>query len=124
MKTHRNYFIHFQWAVPHFEHKSDMSEKRFWATGPIDAINQFHREMQRKAERDVQDRNKILRPKLRPNEYKIIKLFLRYEDGRPLVIENTFDLPATGNPDLGRVRVKKQLTESFDFMAEVSAQES
>lgn len=97
-------------------------EFRIYCSGPVIALNAFHRAMQR--ERELDGQRKVIRPRLKPDQYKILRLFLRYNDGTGLqsgrTVESNFDLPDTGNPDLNYSPKKKKKTarvqpQEFDF---------
>jgi hypothetical protein len=91
-------------------------EWHFYCSGPIIALNGFHRFMQRQKECNA-DR-KVIRQKLKPNDYRIIRLFLRYPGGEGRgQLESDFDLPNSANPDLA-LRKKKPAEPAFDFYSD------
>lgn len=102
-----NYYV--RYAITKSDFKGDRErEFRVFKTGPIPALNAFHHAMQK--EREVDGKRKVIRPKLLADEYKILRLFLRYSEGTDLsrgrTIESDFDIPNTPNPVL-KVRVKR-----------------
>lgn len=106
-----------------------MHQKDFESPSPIGAINQFHRFMQQIKELAV-DRRTVLRPMLRPDQYKVFSVHQIYHDcgfqpnvaATPLV-ESHVDYPRSPSPDLqdhnggGLVRVSQnvEVREEFDF---------
>lgn len=106
MKT---YFIEYVWAGKSFEWHHRCS-------GPVIALNEFHRFMQRSKQCDAN--RKVIRPKLQPGDYRICRLFERYYeiDGERKVIESCFDLPNSGNPDFRLVQTQQVEQPAFDFL--------
>ena len=82
---------------------NETREFRTFKASPIMALNEFHRSMQRTKEVDA--KRKIIRPRLKPDQYKIKRLYIQYprtanELPDAEMIKSDFDLPNTPNPDL------------------------
>lgn len=111
-KQNRDFYITYTWTR---DGQSKTKEYHIFTSTPVMALNGFHREMQRKQERSVADRKIVVRPKLKTGEYVIHRLFNRYNDINGDLIESTFDLPATQNPDVTKKKPKKAVTPEFCF---------
>jgi hypothetical protein len=90
----KNIFIEFDWSINNGRPRR--LTKRYFAPGPVIALNLFHRDMQNHA---VSDGKTVLRPKLQPSQYTIVRMFHSYNDAVGKLVENAYDLPATDNPD-------------------------
>lgn len=86
------------------------------ASGPIMALNGFHRSMQR--ERELDGGRKVVRPKLGPSEYELLGLNLIWWDMDKKTKRTPYDLPKTPNPCVTMGKVPKTETETFGFFAE------
>jgi hypothetical protein len=86
------------------------------AKDAITALNMLHRHLQKTRELDA--KRKVLRPKLKPDEYKIVKLFQKYEDYDKKTVRAFFDLPRTGNPSVLPVKKVKTPNMTFGFPEE------
>lgn len=108
-----NYF--FKISSPYWEGEK---EYRVYRKDPISALNEIHRVMQKS--RELGDKKKVLRPRLKPDEYRLIRFFQRYLDEttpEKRTVESDLDLPATPNPNvLPQKRIKTENTE-FNFGA-------
>lgn len=98
----KNIHIEYRWEADKFP--SSVSTERFYVSGPIIALNHFHRTMQRKREMK-DDRKTVIRPKLLPEQYAILRCYETYLDNLGVAIKSDYDMPATANPD---VSVKKK----------------
>ena len=95
-------------------------EWSYWCSGPVMALNYFHKFAQLERQLDKSDKKKVLKPKLRPHQYKFKRLFLRY-NANPLgkgtdFMEENYDLPNTPNPDLHKPKYLADVTPEFDGM--------
>lgn len=86
------------------------------AKDPIAALNMLHRHLQKTRELDA--KRKVLRPRLKPDEYKILRLFQRYEDINKKTVQADLDLPNTSNPNVLPVKKVKTLNMTFGFPEE------
>lgn len=78
-----------------------------FCSGPIYALNEFHRRAQKTKEVGF-DRTKVQRRMLKPDEYAITALWC---DG-----VNYDDLPRSGNPDLNKPKQAKPVIDEFAGM--------
>jgi hypothetical protein len=92
----KNIHIQYQWQTD--KCPLTHAEERYYVSGPIIALNTFHRDMQRKKEMK-DDRKTVIRPKLAHDQYKVIRMFETYADNANQRIESEYDLPNTGNPN-------------------------
>lgn len=99
----KNIHIEYQWSLD--GSSPTTATERYYVSGPIIALNHFHRAMQRKKEMH-DDRKTVIRPKLSPEQYTIIRCYETYLDNIGEVIRSTYDLPDTDNPDAS-VKKKK-----------------
>lgn len=95
---------------------------RYHCSGPIIALNMLHRELQRtKAQKD----RKVVRPKLLPGDYKVIKMYEVYQDISGTMIHNHYDLPDTANPScLPQKQVKQEPPPTLFDMEEYEHKEA
>jgi hypothetical protein len=101
---------------------------RVTASGPIIALNEFHRFAQKTNELD--HKRQIVRPKLRHDQYQVTALWVIYSSkaldpkGGPPMISSSFDLPKTSNPDLISKRnahgQPKAVNSEFPFVEQLS----
>ena len=108
----KNIFIEFRWSAPGFPEKTE--EYRYYVSGPIMALNTFHRDVQRKKIMK-DDRKTVLRPKLTPDQYKILRCFESYSDGAGNMIESEFSLPKSNNPVEQGSYSPASLQDAFGF---------
>lgn len=122
-----NYYVQYKITKTDFKGSRDTREFRTYKSTPVIALNEFHRSMQRTKEVDA--KRKVTRPRLRPDEYEISRLFLRYngkatELATSGTVESDFDLPNTPNPDLKQTKKVKKADRpkppEFSFMSESS----
>jgi len=79
-------------------------QKHEWAVtavSPISALNKLHQRAQCNADQNYN--RKVVRRKLRHDEYSIARLFIRYADGtsgKGETVTTDFDLPTSDTPDL------------------------
>ena len=87
------------------------------ATNPVQAIDRFHRFIQRSKE--LADRKKVIRPKLKWDEYEVVQMAQAYTDNPSgngeLNRRNVIDLPKSPNPDLNKPKPPKVETAVFGF---------
>jgi hypothetical protein len=95
-----NYF--FTVTSPYFTSLQCMREFRAYARDPIHALNLIHKHL----------------PRLKPDQYTICRLFLRYKDINDKTVESDLDLPQTPNPDLHPQKRIRTENMSFGFEAE------
>lgn len=103
--------------------------KDFEAPTPISAINQFHKHAQLVKEL-ANDRRTVLRPMLKPDQYKVFSVHQFYHDcafqkdiSSTPIVESSVDYPRSPNPalqdhhvdGLARVPEKVEIREEFDF---------
>lgn len=118
-----NYFAEYNYKLA--PSKVVAGKYRFYVASPIQALNEVHKFLQLSCERDGQ--RKITRPKLKPEDYRITRLYSAYDDrdkeltrGTPETIESDYDLPNTANPDLNAPKPPKPETAEMD-LGELSA---
>jgi len=92
----RNHHISYEVLAKGFE---GPREERFYCSGPVIALNEFHRLVQGNRE-IASDRKTVLRPKLKPTEYRILRVYEKYLDAEGNAVCSDFDLPNTANPDI------------------------
>jgi hypothetical protein len=109
-----NYF--FTVTSPYFTSLQCMREFRAYARDPIHALNLIHKQLQKTRELDA--KRKEIRPRLKPDQYTICRLFLRYKDINDKTVESDLDLPQTPNPDLHPQKRIRTENMSFGFEAE------
>ncbi len=86
------------------------------APNPVSALNSFHRDIQTKANVGAKD-------------YKILSFALYYNNdstgrGRGEWVESKYDMPASDNPDLGKVvKPVEAETEAMPFLASTPTRE-
>jgi hypothetical protein len=107
----RTIFISYEMTLSGFH--PEVREEQFYCSGPIIAFNEFHRQMQLSKEIGP-DRKKILRPKLAPGEYKILRAYHKYSDSSGKTVCSDFDLPDTSNPRLEEDRSQKRAAKKAD----------
>jgi hypothetical protein len=90
------------------------------APSPVSALNQFHSFLQTLAE--TLDGRRMLRPKLKPDEYKLDSMVQTYFNldhrGKVMLdqpVDSAIDLPKTPNPDLNKVLNAYALPEQEGF---------
>lgn len=101
-----NYFADV--TSPHWE---GTREFKAYVKDPASALIYIHKLLQRK--REVGAKREVLRPKLKPEEYQIVRLFLRYEDYDRNAVQADIDMPRSPNPDA--TKQKKIKTENMTF---------
>jgi hypothetical protein len=96
------------------------------ASGPVIALNAFHRFVQHCNELDG-DR-KVIRTKLRHDQYRVKGLFVVYSSNAlrsgPPMIASAYDLPNTPNPDLNQKKAHEQpktIDSEFPFVEQLSS---
>jgi hypothetical protein len=111
----KNIHIEYEWKVD--ENVVCKAVAAYYLSGPIIALNHFHRDMQRKREMK-DDRKTVIRPKLLPEEYRIIRCYETYLDNSGNVIKSDYDMPDTDNPDQSKKKKEKPLPEGELFVLE------
>lgn len=130
-----HYRIRYYWSTNAAALKSRAAEtfaiwtKDLEAPTPISSINQFHKFAQQVKEL-ADDRRTVLRPMLKPDQYKVYSLHQFYHDcgfqpniSSTPIVESSVDYPRSPNPDLqdhhvaglARVAPKVEVREEFDF---------
>lgn len=87
-----NYFV-----VVTSPHWIGPREFRAFVKDPPSALIYIHKVLQRTKE--VGAKREVIRPKLKPDEYEVTRLFLRYEDIDKKDIQADIDMPRSPNPD-------------------------
>lgn len=78
--------------------KAETQEQAFSAYSPVDALDRLHKFMQTPGKFDPVTHE--ARVPCAPSDYKICRLFLRYQDDSGLEIESEYALPPCANPDV------------------------
>lgn len=84
------------------------------------ALRQVHATMQKAKELNL-DRE-IVRPKLLPDEYRVVRLFIPYKEIKGFEHEHTFDVPTTANPDVRHDKTPPVESCTMPFFDEVKGQ--
>lgn len=95
---------------------SGTQEFRVYARDPIHALNEIHKLLQKT--RELDGKRKEIRPRLKPHQYTLLRLFQRYTDITEKTVESELDLPKTPNPDLHPQKRIRTENMSFGFEAE------
>jgi hypothetical protein len=106
-----NYFV-----VVTSPHWIGPREFRAFVKDPPSALIYIHKVLQRTKE--VGAKREVIRPKLKPDEYEVIRLFLRYEDNDKRDIQANIDMPRSPNPDATKKPKIKTENLSFGFPEE------
>ncbi len=78
------------------KHSNNTSEHSIFSSNPVSALDKFHKYMQSRREADPITKDEHLL--YGPEDYKIHRLFLRYQDEDKNWIESDYDLPPCANP--------------------------
>lgn len=90
------------------------------ATDPIAALDHFHRMMQSMDSKLVTT-GVVVRPKLAPDEYKLLGMYQFYPDspvhlgGTGKMLESKIDLPNSSNPDLSGKRDESKAYQTLEL---------
>ena len=94
----KSYFISYTFTKAGYGSSEKIFEFRTRTSGPVEALNEFHRWIQLTVQ--INGTRGVIRPKLQPHEYRIVRLFNRYfsEGATNDCNESDFDLPKSENP--------------------------
>jgi hypothetical protein len=111
----KNIHIEYEWSAEGFP--LTKSAEAYFVSGPVIALNHFHRDIQRKREMK-DDRKTVIRPKLLPDQYKILRCYHVYFDHLGETVKSDYDMPDTDNPDQAKKKKEKPLPEGELFVLE------
>lgn len=87
----KNFFVE-------YEHAGKKDTQRFYSADPVRALNDFHYWIQ--TTRDLASNRTVLRDRVSHENYKLVRLYEKYQDGDGKEIKSHFDLPRSANPNL------------------------
>ena len=93
-----NYLFKYEW-LPAKSADWREGEASITTTTPISAVNLFHRKMQLDKQM-AGDRKTLIRPALKPDQYRVLRFFQIYHDSTKQLVYNQLDYPQSPNPDV------------------------